>query len=48
MTIYYDTGSGNRLKLIEIRPDDKGLYEDLDTGGRVVCSPDDVDLYPRK
>lgn len=46
-TIRYDMASGNRLRLVNLRSDGNGLYEDLDDGSFVVCPPNKTDEYPR-
>jgi len=43
----YDMASGHRLKLIEMRPDGNGLYEDIEDKSRVVCRPESVDHFTR-
>lgn len=48
--IFYDAQTGNRLELLDVRHDGKGLYEDLDARvpTRIVCDLAAVDTYPRK
>lgn len=44
--IAFDPATGNACRWIEDRPDGHSLYEDTQTGDRIICQREAMSLFP--